>query len=60
MVFLGGGGGNEIENKIQVYSVGNLDLATNVLKKLTHEEQTGSDVANYMACANNVSKYILF
>ena len=54
-VILGGGGGNEIENKMQVYSLGSQELSSNILTKLIHEEATGADVAQYMSCANMVS-----
>jgi hypothetical protein len=58
IIILAGGGGNEIQNKIQVYKLGGNELSTNILKTLTHEESTGKDVANFMACANNVSKTV--
>ena len=56
LVILAGGGGNEIQNQIQVYNLQGNELATNMLGKCVHEESTGKDVANYMSCANNVSK----
>ena len=38
-MFLGGGGGNEIENKIEVYQLD--DPSQNILKNIVHEEPTG-------------------
>jgi len=53
-IYLGGGGGYEIANKIQVYTVpiggGKLGLLTN----LVHEESTDKQVANYMMAARDV------
>ena len=50
---MGGGGGNEIANKIYVYDMTNPgDLNTNILRKLVHEESTGKDVANFIDVAH--------
>ena len=50
-VILGGGGGNEIKNTLAMYDVGSTELQTNILKKVVHEEETGSEVPNYMQVA---------
>ena len=49
-MFLGGGGGYEIENEIQVYQVTNPN--EKILKKLVHTEKTGSGVSNYFELGN--------
>lgn len=51
-IFLGGGGGYEIANKIQVYKVPEDNLG--LLKILVHEEITDKQVANYMMAARDV------
>jgi hypothetical protein len=43
-VFIGGGGGYEIENKIVVYQLD--DPSQNILKTIVHEEPTSFKVAN--------------
>lgn len=58
-VILGGGGGNEIKNVIQMYRVGDTELQTNILKTMVFEEPTGNAVPNYMQIANNVSNFYL-
>eukprot|EP00347_Sterkiella_histriomuscorum_P010848 403374692 len=50
-VFLGGGGGYEIENKIEVYQLEN--PSQNILKKLVHEEPCGDGVPNYFELPNH-------
>jgi hypothetical protein len=52
-VFLGGGGGYEIENKIEVYQLE--DPSQKILKKVVHEEPTGNRVPNFFELAHNVS-----
>ena len=52
-VYLGGGGGYEIANKIQVYE---LPDHTGLLKKMVHEESTEKAVCNFMQAARDVSK----
>jgi hypothetical protein len=49
---LGGGGGYEIDNKIEVYERDN--PKSNILKKIVHEEATGQAVPNYFELAYNV------
>jgi hypothetical protein len=52
-IILGGGGGNEIANKLMVFDASNKgDIESNQLKKMVHEEQTGTDVANYIDSAH--------
>jgi hypothetical protein len=51
-IYLGGGGGYEIANKIQVYTVPDDKLG--LLKNLVHEETTDKQVANYMMAARDV------
>ena len=51
-VFLGGGGGYEIANKIQVYKMAQ---GTKVLKDMVHEEATGNEVCCCMYTARDVS-----
>jgi len=59
-VILGGGGGNEIANKILVYDITNPgDVSANMLRKCVHEENTGKDVANYIDMAHVSISYIL-
>lgn len=56
-MLVGGGGGNEIANKIMVYDLsdkGN-QLPSNVLGKPVHEESTGQDVPNYIDTAMNIN-----
>ena len=53
-LIIGGGGGNEIANKIYVYDLSNRnDVYQNKLTSLKHEEPTGKEVANYLTMANN-------
>lgn len=54
-IYLGGGGGYEIANKIQVYTVPLPDDKIGLLKNLVHEETTDLSVANYMMAARDVS-----
>jgi hypothetical protein len=49
---LGGGGGYEIENKIEVYQLEN--PSQNILKKIVHEEPCGTGVPNYFELAHHV------
>ena len=49
---MGGGGGYEIENKIEVYALD--DPTQNLLKRIVHEEPTGHSVPNYFELANKV------
>ena len=51
-VFLAGGGGYEIANKIQVFY---LEEGSNLLKNQVHEELTGNEVCNFMYVAKDVS-----
>ena len=52
-VIIGGGGGNEIENKIMVFDASNLgDIPGNMLRKMICEESTGKDVANFIDMAH--------
>lgn len=51
-IYLGGGGGYEIANKIQVYE---LPDQTGLLKKMVHEESTEKAVCNFMQAARDVS-----
>ncbi|CDW89290.1 serine threonine protein kinase with wd40 repeats [Stylonychia lemnae] len=51
-VFLGGGGGYEIENLIEVYHLEN--PSQNILNKKVHEEPCGTGVPNYFELAHNV------
>ena len=51
-VFLAGGGGYEIANKIQVF---HLEEGSNLLKNQVHEELTGNEVCNFMYVAKDVS-----
>lgn len=55
-IFLGGGGGYEIANKIQVFKIPSLqqNSAAILLKDLVHEESTNKDVANFMTLDRNV------
>lgn len=53
-MYLGGGGGYEIANKIQVYKMPDTSLALPLLKDLVHDEPTQGQVANYMAAARDV------
>ena len=51
-VILGGGGGNEIANKLCVYDVSDRSgLSANQLNKLTHEESTGADMPTHIETA---------
>lgn len=54
-MFLGGGGGYEIDNKIEVYKVE--DFNKNLLKNKVHEEQCGKACPNYFEVPFNV-KYL--
>lgn len=63
-LLIGGGGGNEIANKVVVYDLkdkGN-QLSANMLGKPVHEESTGQDVPSYidtaMVSITNYSWYI--
>ena len=53
-IYLGGGGGYEIKNKIEGYE---LPAAADkdLLKKSVHQEITGDAVCNYMQAARDVS-----
>lgn len=54
-VFIGGGGGYEIANKILVYKMpADTRIPMPLLKDLVHEEPTQTQVANYMATARDV------
>ena len=58
-VIIGGGGGNEIENKLMVFDASNPgDIPGNMLRKMICEESTGKDVANFIDMAH-VSKSFL-
>ena len=46
-MIVGGGGGYEIENKIDVYSLPDPSGRERLLKKVVHTEPTGNRVANY-------------
>lgn len=50
-IYLAGGGGYEISNKIQVYRI----PATNpkILTEPVHEEDTGSEVCNFLHAAKS-------
>lgn len=51
-VILGGGGGNEIANKLCVYDVSDKSgLSANLLTKLTHEESAGADLPQHIETA---------
>lgn len=50
-MYLGGGGGYEIANKIQVYRVPSLN--TELLAQVVHEESTEKAVANFMQSARD-------
>ena len=52
-MFLGGGGGYEIENKIEVYKLDN--PSQNILKTIVHEEPCGLGVPNFFEVGSNVS-----
>jgi hypothetical protein len=54
-VFLAGGGGFEIANKIQVFR---LTPGSNILTEQVHEEVTGKEVCNFMYTARDVSDYL--
>lgn len=58
-IILGGGGGNEIKNQLIMYELEGSELSTNILKKVVHEEPTGSDVPNFMQVASNVSTRLI-
>ena len=52
-VIIGGGGGNEIENKLMVFDASNPgDIPGNMLRKMVCEESTGKDVANFIDMAH--------
>lgn len=51
-VFLAGGGGFEIANKIQVFR---LTPGSNILTEQVHEEITGKEVCNFIYTARDVS-----
>ena len=52
-VIMGGGGGNEIENKLMVFDASNPgDIPANMLRKMICEESTGKDVANFIDMAH--------
>ena len=42
-----------------MYEFNSADLSSNILRTLKDEYQTGSDVANFMSIANNVSSMFL-
>lgn len=52
-VYLAGGGGFEIANKIQVYRI---MQGKTVLTEQVHEEITGKEVCNFMHIARDVSR----
>ena len=52
-VFLGGGGGYEIENKIEVYKLEN--PSQNILKNIVHVEPCGQGVPNFFEVGANVT-----
>lgn len=52
---LGGGGGNEIANKLFIYRLDGPTFASNTLRNLVHEEQTGKEVANFVEFAHNLN-----
>ena len=54
-VFLAGGGGFEIANKIQVYKI---TAGKTILTDQVHEEVTGKEVCNFMFTARDVSLII--
>lgn len=43
-MFVGGGGGNEIQNKIEVYQV---ESGQRIMKNKVHEESTQKDCPNF-------------
>lgn len=45
---VGGGGGYEIANKIDVYRLADPAREPRLLKELVHSEETGRGVANYL------------
>ena len=60
---MGGGGGNEIKNVLQVFNMANPgDIPANQLRKMVHEESTGKEVANYidLAHVSTFNYYSLF
>lgn len=55
-MILGGGGGNEIANKLCVYDLSDRSgLGANQLSKLTHEESTGADLPQHIETALNIN-----
>lgn len=54
-VYLGGGGGYEIANKILCYKVPDTRIQLPLLKDLVHEVPTEAQVANYMVAARDVN-----
>lgn len=59
-IYLGGGGGYEIANKIQVYTLPSAQDKLSLLTNLVHEEMTDKAVANYLMAAKDVSvNYLL-
>jgi len=58
-IFLGGGGGYEIANKIQVYKIPNTSDKLPLLKELVHEESTEKAVANYMMTSRDVNPFLI-
>ena len=51
-VIVGGGGGNEIENKLMMFDIAGQNLASNMMTKMVSEFSTGKDVANYIEMAH--------
>ena len=54
-IYLGGGGGYEIANKIQVFTLPEAGDKLCLLKHMVHEEMTGKQVANFMMAARDVN-----
>ena len=50
-VIVGGGGGNEIENKLMMFDISQEKLASNMMTKVVSEVSTQKDVANYIEMA---------
>jgi hypothetical protein len=60
-VIIGGGGGNEIQNKLMVFDASNPgDIGANSLRKMICEESTGKDVANFIDMAHVSTFYYPF
>mmetsp|Transcript_33437 Transcript_33437/g.51334 ORF Transcript_33437/g.51334 Transcript_33437/m.51334 type:complete len:120 (+) Transcript_33437:6-365(+) len=55
-LIIGGGGGNEIANKLSVYDLSDTtQVRSNELKEPKGHHQTGKDVANHIEVANQVN-----